>query len=645
MDQWLRTGYLNKKVPVIDDSGKESDNNSSEKEVEESTGDNSVTDTDKNTTKTPKSKAVKRKYCEDYLEFGFFWCGNANEPIPQCVICFEKLSNGSMKPSLLKRHFEGKHENLQGKPLDFFKKKKIELNSNKKSITSFTTTNAQATEASYLVSLRIAKTAKPHTIGETLLLPAAKDMVKVLLGSAAAEKLNTVSLSNNTVSRRIDEMASNVKEKLIQDIKKSKFFAIQIDESTDLTDFAQLLTYVRYEKDQLIDEEFLFCEPLPTNTTADEIFRKLNEFFSKNNIDWKHCVGLCSDGARAMTGVRGGVVAKVKAVSQDAKFTHCSIHREALATKAMPKVLKTVLEQSIKVVNFIKSRALNSRLFSILCNEMGSEHNKLLFHTEVRWLSRGKVLIRLFELRSEVQLFLTEHKFHLADCFTDKLWLARLGYLADIFGRLNDLNLSLQGTNVNAFTVTDKINATVLKLQFIINDIKKKNVSSLLTLDEFLKENELILEKELMIDIEEHCNGLVNSFRSYFPENLENESWIRDPFSLSNKNLDAFSVIERDQLAEISCNGDLKLEFKQQNLSDFWFQRRSEYEAISDKALKFLMPFVSSYLCEVGFSAMLSIKNKYRTRLNLEPSLRLKLTKIEPNITYLIGNKQHHPSH
>lgn len=269
----------------------------------------------------------------------------------------------------------------------------------------------------------------------------------------------------------------------------------------------------------------------------------------------------------------------------------------------------------------------------------------VLFHTEVRWLSRGKVLIRLFELRSEVQLFLTKHKFHLADCFTDELWLSRLGYLSDIFGRLNDLNLNLQGTNVNAFTVTGKINVTVLKLQFTINDIKKKKVSSLLTLYEFLKENELILQKELMKDIEEHCNGLVNSFRSYFPENLENESWIRDPFSLSDKNLDAFSVVERDQLAEISCNGVLKLEFKQQNLSDFWFQRRSEYEAISDKALKFLMPFVSSYLCEVGFSAMLSIKNKYRTRLNLEPSLRLKLTKIEPNITYLMGNKQLQPSH
>jgi hypothetical protein len=48
------------------------------------------------------------------------------------------------------------------------------------------------------------------------------------------------------------------------------------------------------------------------------------------------------------------------------------------------------------------SRARNSRLFSILCNEIGIQHDKLLLHTEVRRLPRGNVLSRLFELRSEV---------------------------------------------------------------------------------------------------------------------------------------------------------------------------------------------------------------------------------------------------
>jgi hypothetical protein len=121
-----------------------------------------------------------------------------------------------------------------------------------------------------------------------------------------------------------------------------------------------------------------------------------------------------------MTGKRSGVVAQIKEVAPDAKFVHCSIHREALAARKMPAISKTVLTKAVKVVNFIKYRATNSRLFSILCNEMGSEHDKLL-HTEVRWLSRGIVLSRLFELRSEVQIFLSDTISDLSNHFTDEM--------------------------------------------------------------------------------------------------------------------------------------------------------------------------------------------------------------------------------
>ena len=79
-----------------------------------------------------------------------------------------------------------------------------------------------------------------------------------------------------------------------------------------------------------------------------------------------------------------------------------------MATKGMPSKFKTVLEDSVKIINFIKARPLNSRLFSLLCDYMGSEHKHLLLHSEVRWLSRRKMLTRLFELRQEVLLFVKE---------------------------------------------------------------------------------------------------------------------------------------------------------------------------------------------------------------------------------------------
>jgi hypothetical protein len=60
-----------------------------------------------------------------------------------------------------------------------------------------------------------------------------------------------------------------------------------------------------------------------------------------------------------MPGRPSGVVTRIKEAAPDAKFVHCSIHHGALATRIMSAVLKTVLTEAAKVVNFIKSRAMN----------------------------------------------------------------------------------------------------------------------------------------------------------------------------------------------------------------------------------------------------------------------------------------------
>ena len=80
-----------------------------------------------------------------------------------------------------------------------------------------------------------------------------------------------------------------------------------------------------------------------------------------------------------MTGSHSIVVTHVQAVAPDATWVHCSIHREALAAKGLPDSLDT----TVKMVYFVKSRPLNSRVFSALCNDMGSDHVRLLQHTEV----------------------------------------------------------------------------------------------------------------------------------------------------------------------------------------------------------------------------------------------------------------------
>ena len=357
------------------------------------------------------------------------------------------------------------------------------------------------------------------------------------------------------------------------------------------------------------------------------------------------CVGVCSDGTRAMTGRHGGVVSRIQSVAPNAVFTHCSIHRETLAAKTLQFSFKAVLDNAIKVVNLIKARALNSRMFTIMCNDMGAEHDQLLLHTEVQWLSRGKVLFRLFELRAEVCLFLVDIISPFQNLFWEDVWLSKLAYLVDVFRFLNDLNLSLQGATVDIFQVSDKINSTVRKLQLRLGDIEKNNLAAFPLLCEFISENDLHIDSQLRSDIAQHCQQLIEKFHLYFPKNYGEFDWIRFPFSTTVDLPDDFSSHEKDSFSDLSCDGRLKNKFETSTLSSFWLHCQSDFPKISTRAKKFLLPFCTSYLCECGFSALLAIKSKCRSRLELEPNLRLNLTKIYINIDELVAQKQAHPSH
>ena len=51
-----------------------------------------------------------------------------------------------------------------------------------------------------------------------------------------------------------------------------------------------------------------------------------------------------------------------------------------LASQKMPPELNSVLNDVVKVINHIKANALNSRLFTQLCEEMDTEHRRLLLY-------------------------------------------------------------------------------------------------------------------------------------------------------------------------------------------------------------------------------------------------------------------------
>ncbi|CAH1987799.1 unnamed protein product [Acanthoscelides obtectus] len=97
---------------------------------------------------------------------------------------------------------------------------------------------------------------------------------------------------------------------------------------------------------------------------------------------------------------------------------HCVIHRQALASKTLPQKLCQTLDSAIRI------------LFTLLCEDLVSDHKVLLFHTKVRWPSKSNMLAGLYELKEEVILFLEfKEKHYFLTIFKNDTFQWRLAYL------------------------------------------------------------------------------------------------------------------------------------------------------------------------------------------------------------------------
>jgi len=632
MDRWLNTGNLKRKLDEINKSNHVGSQDKSPRQI--------VKEDEKEKTITKI-----RNYDISYLAIGFTYYGDKILQRPQCVLCNEILQNSSMFPAKLRRHFDSKHSEYKDKPLSFFERKLNSLELRRNIIQStFKTNNENALMASLKVSYRIARQGKAHTIGEKLIKPCAVDMATLMINEEAGKQIELVPLSDNTVQRRIQDCAANILNELVRRLRLCDKFAIQLDESTDITNLSIVLVFVRYIYEGKLEEDMLLCEVLETHTTGEKIFKVLNQFIMDHEISWDKCIDVCTDGAKAMTGKTAGVVSRIKAVSKECSSSHCVLHRHSLACKEMPVSFKLVLDQAVQIINLIKARALNSRLFRVICNDMGSKFENLLFHTEVRWLSRGNALVRLFQMREEVLEFFSGKESSLAECISDIAWLHQLAYLADIFSKLNDLSMSMQGRGVTVLTTTDKIAAMKLKIEFWIQQANQYNLETFENLNDFLTETSTVISDVLKENVVAHLTRLRKSFQDYFPSKYENLNWLRNPF-VGTLQIDHFPIKEREQLIEISTESNLKQNFSSTNLSSFWAKLVDEYPEVSNRAINNLLPFPTTYLCESGFSHYCATKTEYRSRLNADDDMRLQLSPIVPDFQAMCNLKKAHCSH
>ena len=173
--------------------------------------------------------------------YGFIVTG---EPHLLCIICSERLPNETMKLSKLLQNIQIKHTALKDNPLQFFERKIHQLEGQKQLLRVIFLTNVSTLKASFIVADRITKAKKPFTDGDVLILPASKDFCSQPLEENQVKEIANVPFSAITI-RKIDERADVVDAQLFKRINESPWYAIHVENATNVENKAILFVFVR----------------------------------------------------------------------------------------------------------------------------------------------------------------------------------------------------------------------------------------------------------------------------------------------------------------------------------------------------------------------------------------------------------------
>lgn len=338
------------------------------------------------------SNLIFREFNDDWKERYMFILGRNGKPI--CIIC--GFCASVVKKYNLERHYNSTHADLTSKyPLcsdirrEFIEKKRSSFSNQQSMFTKLHDKNKNALVASYEIAMLLAKKKKPFTDGEELIKPAFEIAARMLGDKNIEIKLKDIPLSNNTMTRRIEELSDNITEQVVFHATSCKFFSLAIDESTDICDSAQLSVFIRAVSNSFdVIEELLNFETIKGTTRGQDLFQTLKACVEKHNLDWTKLDSICTDGAPALTGKHIGCLSLLtKFLDRPLLSYHCIIHQEALCGKTLN--MKHVMDVVLKCVNKIRARALNRRVFRQILAELDEEYGELLLHCEVRWLSKG----------------------------------------------------------------------------------------------------------------------------------------------------------------------------------------------------------------------------------------------------------------
>ena len=561
-----------------------------------------------------------------------------------CLICQKNVA--VLKEYNIRRHFDTNHANYRSS----LSTQQREVTSQRlvanfriqqSSLFQQSAVHASITKASFLLAFKIAQASKPFSDGEFI----KECMVETagLLCPDTKSKYEQISLSRRTVTRRIEQIDEHLANELKGKADSFVFYSLALDESNDVRGTAQLLIFVRGINDNFeIIEELLAMESLKGTTRGEDLFLKVTGVIDRFKLPWNKLTNVTTDGSPNLTGKNVGLLKRLQDkmneenAGVDVIFLHCIIHQEALCKSVLQ--LNHVVTAVVKLINYIKGRGLHHRQFIKFLEEIDSDHQDLLYHSHVRWLSLGKACKRFWNLKEAITSFLKS--IGKADEFSeleDRDWLCDFAFSVDILTHMNELNAKLQGKELFAHDMYTSVTAFKSKLALF---------SAQMTNNSFVHFPTLLTMKEAPKHANKYSKSLNDLHHEFCRRFLDFEK-LQKPFQIISAPLSqvAATAPQELQLELIDLQSDYVLneKFKTLKLSEFYASlSNTRFPEIRKMAQKMLVLFGSTYICEQTFSLMNFNKSSHRSQLSdahLKSILTISTTKMMPNFDALAKNK------
>lgn len=320
-----------------------------------------------------------------------------------CLKCNKKIE--TVKKYTLQRHCETVHPDTKDWSLAkrklFVEHAKHKLKLMQQSLAHNLVPRKLPLIATYKLAFTLAKQQKPLSLGESLVEWAASS-------DPESKIFRCMPKSRQTLTRRVSEIGYFIQTEVYKGVRESPCWGIQIDESTDKAEHAQMIVYVRFANmpSCCISTKYLTILRVEGNPNAENLFKTLNEFVQTENLPKQKLVSFSSDGASVMRSEGRGVLGHLRRNYNSHIFTqHCIVHRQVLAAKdGLDKLPNKVHKTVDDIMRYFKNSHVRKEKLKELIDMSEEEHEyqQLVQYHRVRWLSLNECVQRFADLLPEI---------------------------------------------------------------------------------------------------------------------------------------------------------------------------------------------------------------------------------------------------